>query len=243
MTQIDLVQRYRHLRGISGEIQSAALGLVRRNTMLEFGRRLGVARAGELYLGDQDTKLLYDLAIHAAKPGRSRAIDRYARTAEFPSDSDEARVLAALQKAQFTLLQVQARHPVAGVTAYDLVLKQSFHFMDVAIGLSAEPGDAYVGRLTEVDGFHMSCIGLVPLLPELLEHALPRLPSWAEVPKLDAFQDPRCAVAVYRSAIELGYMRRTVSFDVARELPTAENVTALLSDRPPVDLPRLTLVY
>ena len=58
--------------------------------------------------------------------------------------------------------------------AYDLLLKQSFHLMDVSIGLSAEPKSAFVGRLVEVDGFRMSCLSLVPLRPELLEQACER---------------------------------------------------------------------
>jgi hypothetical protein len=243
MIQTDLVQHYRHLRGIAGDIQNAAVDLVQHSTMMEFGRRLGLVRGGELFLDDEENKVLCDLAIHTARPGRSRAIDRYARTAAFFPGNDEGRVLAALQKAQFTMFKIESRRAVAGAIAYDVLLEQSFHLMDVAIGLSARPGDGFVGRVVEIDGFRMSCLSLVPLLRELLEHALPRMPDSVAVPEINAFQDPRCAIAIYRSAIELGFMQRTVSFDVVNELPTAQNVAALLNDRPPVDLPKLTLVY
>jgi hypothetical protein len=147
MTEIDLVQRYRNLRGIAGDVQNAALALVQHSPMLEFGRRLGVVRTGELHLDHEENRLACDLAIHTARPGRSRAIDRYARSAAFHPGSDEARVLAALQKAQFTMFQFKSRHAVAGAIAYDLLMKHNFHFMGVSIGLSAEPGDTYAGRL------------------------------------------------------------------------------------------------
>jgi hypothetical protein len=242
MTEIDMVQRYRHLRAIAGVIQDGALDLVQHSTMLEFGRRLGAVRMGELCLDDPEIKLVYDLAIHTARPGRSRAIDRYARTATFPPGSDDARLLAALQKAQFTALQIEARHTVAGAMAYDLLLKQSFHLMDVSIGLSAKPKFAFVGRLAEVDGFRMSCLTLVPLRRELLEQALPRLPLTGKNSEIDAFRDPRSAIAVYRAAIELGYMRRTVAFDVVEKVPTARDVARVqdISDRRSGDWQGLT---
>jgi hypothetical protein len=37
-----------------------------------------------------------DLAIHTAPPGRSRVIDRYARSAQLPPGSDEALMLEAM---------------------------------------------------------------------------------------------------------------------------------------------------
>jgi hypothetical protein len=242
MTQIDMVQRYRHLRAIAGEIQDAALQLTQYSTMLEFGRRLAAVRAGELCLDYQEIKLVYDLAIHTARPGRSRAIDRYARIARLPPGSDDARLLAALRKAQFTTFQIEARHAVAGAMAYDLLLKQSFHLMDVSIGLSAEPKSAFVGRLVEADDFRMSCITVVPLRRALLEQALPRAPLWGKNSEIDAFQDPRCAIAVYRAAIELGYMRHTVAFDVVEKVPTARDVARVrdISDRRSGDWQGLT---
>ncbi len=246
MTQTDMVQRYRHLRSIAGEIQAAALELVPHAALIEFGRRLGAVSKGDLCLeDDRDIKLVYDLAIHTARLGRSRAIDRYARNAAFPPGSDEARVLAALQEAKFTIFRFDAPHVEAGAIAHDLIPDQRFHLMDISISLSAQPKASFIGRLVEIEGFRMSCLSVVPILQELLELANSRLPPRGTGSEIDEFQDPRCAIAVYRSAIELGFMRRTLTFDVAKELPTAESVAAVMdiSDRRPVDLPRLTLVY
>ena len=242
MTQIDMVEHYRHLRDIAGDLQDDALELVQHSTMLEFGRRLGVVRSGELWVDDPEAKLVYDLAIHTARPGRSRAIDRYARRGAFPPGSDQARLLVALQNARFTTFQIQGRHPVAGAVAYDLLQKQSFHLMDISIGLSAEARFCFVGRLVEVDGFRMSCLTLVPMYRDLLEQAKPRLPTTMPGSVFEAFQDPRCAIAVYRAAIELGYMRRTVTFDVVKAVPTPQSVAAVMdfTDRRSEDWPTLT---
>ena len=242
MIPIDLVEHYRHLRDVVGDLQDDALELVPESTILEFGRRLGAVRAGALCVDEREAKLVYDLAIHTARPGRSRAIDRYARAAAFPPDGDKARLLAALQTAKFTAFMIEARHKVAGVMAYDLLQKQSFHLMDISLGLSAPAKSSFVGRLVEVDGFHMSCLTLVPMNQELLEHAQPRLPLSLPGSVLEGFQDPRCGIAVYRAAIELGYMRRTVTFDVVKEVPTASSIAAVhgISDRLSGDWPTLT---
>lgn len=243
MTRINLVQHYRHLRGIAAEIQEAALALVQDATFAEHGRRLGMARIGEIWVSDPaEMKLVQDLAIHTARPGRSRAIDRYARIAGFPSDSDAARILAPLRQAQMTLFKAEARHPVAGIMAHDLLLKRSFHFMDVSVGLSAKAGDCFAGRLVEIDGFRMSCLTLVPATRELMEAANVRPLPFAKNSLSQTFQDARFAIALYRAAIELGFMRRTVSFDVVKEVPTAKDVAAILAvnDHQPEDLPLLT---
>jgi hypothetical protein len=178
MAQADIVQHYRYLRGIAADIQNAALNLVPHATLLEFGRRLGVVRKGEFTLeDDEDEKLLDDLAIHMAWQGRSRALDRYALTVPFQPGSDGAHVLAALQNARFTALEVEAKHEVAGVIARDMLTEQSFHLMDVALGMSGKPKSAFVGRLVEIDGFQMSCITLVPATQVLFRAAMQHWPA------------------------------------------------------------------
>ena len=65
--------------------------------MLQHARRLGLAHGKTLMLDSIDElPLAFDLAIHTAPVGRSRAIDRYARSAQFAQGSDEALVLGAM---------------------------------------------------------------------------------------------------------------------------------------------------
>ena len=50
--------------------------------MLQQARRLGLAQGRTLILDDmEEMNYVFDLAIHTGPPGRSRAIDRYARSA------------------------------------------------------------------------------------------------------------------------------------------------------------------
>jgi hypothetical protein len=54
-----------------------------------------------------------DLVVHTAPAARSRAIDRYARSAQLAPGSDEALVLEAMRVARFAILVIERRHEVA----------------------------------------------------------------------------------------------------------------------------------
>ncbi|HEY1936079.1 MAG TPA: hypothetical protein VGG99_29080 [Acetobacteraceae bacterium] len=236
----NFVRRYQEYRRISGDIQSAALESVPGVTMIEFGRRLGAVWHGKVALDEpNDLKLLYDIAIHTAKSGRTRAIDRYARQARFPDGSDNARILHSLRNAYCTMFEFRSRHNVAGVIAWDLLRKQEFHMMDVSLGLSAKTGDCYVGRLMDIDGFSMSCLMVLPIDMDLLEWALPLMPQVRAGSEFAAFQDMRCAVGFYRAAIASGHTARCVNLEVEKELPTEEMVEAIrqANDRRSADWP------
>jgi hypothetical protein len=77
-----------------------------------------LAQGKTLILHDMDEMYyVYDLAIHPAPPGRSRAIDRYARSARFPPRSDDVLVLKAMREARSAILAIERRHPAAGLIA------------------------------------------------------------------------------------------------------------------------------
>lgn len=245
MSDAEIVQRYRHLREVASEIQDAALHPVTSETMIEFGRRLGALRYGRVALeDDNDLKLLYDLVIHTARPGRSRALDRYARTVAFATDSDEDRVLKALQTARVRAFCIKRRHPVAGAIADDMIAGEEFHLMDIAIGMSSAPGAMFVGRLAGIEGFEMSCLTVVPIDLAIMERLMRHGPSLNGGTNADPLQDPRFAIAIYRGAIELGTMRRCVTFDPATAVPTQAEIDSLMATtgRRSVDLPAWTAV-
>jgi hypothetical protein len=245
MEQADLVEHYRRIREIAGDIQNGALALVQYSSLVKFGRRVGIpSRHGVFNEDEGDQKLVFDLAVHTVGPGRSRAIDRYARTAPFVPGTELQRVMHALQRARFCVFQFESRHPVAGAVAHDILEDRQFHFMDVAVGLSGQPGDKFVGRLVEVDGFRMSCLTIIPIIDDLLDRITNRLPSGlADVAAVD-FQDPHFAILFYRAAVGLGIMQRCVTFDPSKRVPTESDIKAImsLSDHRSQGSPALTRV-
>src|SRR5271166_2993328 len=121
MTRREILRRYRHLRAIVTHHHSAALKFLTPAAIIERARGLGLA-AGQMLITDNEKEatLLFDLAIYAAREGRSRAIDRYARAARLPAGSDEALMLEAMRHARFSLWRIERRHDVAGLVLTDL---------------------------------------------------------------------------------------------------------------------------
>ena len=100
-----VLARYRQLREISKKHHHDILKLISGDAMLQQARRLGLAQGRTLILDDmEEMSYVFDLAIYTAPPGRSRAIDRYARSAQLPPGSDEALMLEAMRAARFAIL-------------------------------------------------------------------------------------------------------------------------------------------
>ena len=100
-----VLARYRQLREISKKHHHDILKLISGDAMLQQARRLGLVQGRTLILDDmEEMSYVFDLAIYTAPPGRSRAIDRYARSAQLPPGSDEALMLEAMRAARFAIL-------------------------------------------------------------------------------------------------------------------------------------------
>ena len=156
-TRGEVLARYRRLRAISVQHHSKTMKLVSRDCMLRNARRLGLAQGTVLILDDmEDMNLVFDLSIHTAEPGRSRAIDRYARSAKLPPGSDEALVLDAMCRARFSLIQIERRHPSAGLIAKDRVRGTEHWLVDEGLESSTPDGFVLATRLFTLDSFSMN---------------------------------------------------------------------------------------
>ena len=214
----EVLARYRHLRAISKRHHSRVMDFLSPGAMLQQARRLGLAVGKTLVLDRMDEMTLaYDLAIHTAPSGRSRAIDRYARAALFAPASDEALVLQAMCKARFSLFCVERRHEAVGVIVKDLLRKGEVWLVDEGLESSVPNGSVMATRLYAPEGFSMTAGVTVPVDEELI------LRLWDEVPQLarktpgEVAEDRRFPEAIYRIAVEDGLMADVVYRDVADE--------------------------
>lgn len=136
------MDRYRHLRAISTRHHSAALDCLARPAILERAKHLGLAYGQAVVAeSEEEMALIFDLAVHTAKPGRSRAIDRYATAASLSSSSDELRALDAICGARFSVWRIKRRHETAGVIVTDVLHRDGETWLvDEALTISAKPG-------------------------------------------------------------------------------------------------------
>src|SRR4051812_3074091 len=209
MSREEVLARYRHLRAISTRHHTEALRFLSRPALLEQARHLGLT-AGEMLVAESmdEFTLVVDLAIHASRPERSRAIDRYAGAARLRPGSDEALVLEAMRRARFSVWRVERRHEVAGLVVQDLLRQDEAWLVDEAMERSASAGMAAAIRLCTPETFAMTSGVIVPVdreaLEEVFDEVLPRVRGSPD----QVANDRRFATAIYRTAVASGLMER-----------------------------------
>lgn len=203
----EVLARYRRLREIGKLHHSKILDFLSRDAVLQQARRLGLAHGRTLLLDSMDElTLAFDLAIHTAPAGRSRAIDRYARSAALPSSSDEDLVLKAMCDARFAIVAVQGWHPAAGLLVQDLVRNVDLWLVDEGLEQSMQEGAVFATRYFKPADFAMTAGIIVPMDLALLEAAIMTAPQLGRLTLTEVLDDRRFAEALYRAAIAEGIM-------------------------------------
>jgi hypothetical protein len=212
----EVLARYRHLRKISKRHHSDAMKFLSRDAILHHARRLGLTLGKTLILGNMDElTLACDLALHTAPAGRSRTMDRYARSAQFAPGSDEALMLEAMYNARFAIIIVQRRHPSPGLIVTDLFRKIELWLVDEGLEISLPVGTALATRYYAPDRFVMTAGVGMPVDYDLLESAVESAPQLLLKSHTEVIEDRRFAEAVYRAAIADGIMERVAYQDPA----------------------------
>ena len=99
---------------------------------------------------------LMDLAVYTAPAGRTRAIERYARSVQFAEGSDEALMLEAMCNDRFTIAIARRRHETAGLILTDTVRNADIWLMDEGLEQSFPDGAAIATRYYTLDRFAMT---------------------------------------------------------------------------------------
>jgi hypothetical protein len=211
----EVLARYRHLREISKRHLSDAMKLLSRDAILHHARRLGLTFGKTLILDNMnEITLAFDLAIHTAPDGRSRAIDRYARSAQFASGSDEALMLEAMRDSRFAVILVRRRHPSVGLIVSDLFRNIELWLVDEGLEISLPAGAAFATRYYKPDDFVMTAGVGMPIDLGLVIGAVESAPQLLRKSQVEVIEDRRFAEAVYRAAIAEGLTEGVAYQDV-----------------------------
>jgi hypothetical protein len=199
----EVLARYRHLRQISQRHSSDVMKFLSPDAILHHARRLGLMRGKTVIVDNMDElTLAVDLAVHTAPDGRSRAIDRYARSARFAPGSDEALMLEAMRNARFAIVTVQRRHPSVGLIVTDQFRSTELWLVDEGLETSLPDGTAFATRYYSPDRFVMTAGVGMPVHVGLLVNAVESAPQLQRKSRAEVIEDRRFAEAVYRAAIE-----------------------------------------
>jgi hypothetical protein len=211
----EVLARYRKLREITKQHHRKILDCISAEATLHQARRLGLARGRTLILDDLDElNYVQDLIIHTAPAGRSRAIDRYARSAQLIPGSDEALVLEAMLAARFAILVVDRRHEAAGLIATDLIRRNQIWLVDIGLEASIPNGAIMATRLYTPERFSMTAGVNVPFDFALIENLYAELPRQLNnIPLPRLIVDRRFAETIYRTTLANGITDRMVYLD------------------------------
>jgi hypothetical protein len=217
LTRDDILARYLHLREISKKLHDGVLKSISGDALLNQARRLGLAQGKTLLLDDMDEMYyVYDLAIYTAPPDRSRAIDRYARSARFAAQSDERQMLDVKLRSQFAILLIEQRHEAAGLIATDILRNSKVWLMDIGLESSMDDGQLIATRLLTPGPFSMTAGVNVPFDIEMLEQVCRLLPPRMGSSKPSRIaEDRRFAEAIYKVGLADGVMDRLAYLDPA----------------------------
>ena len=208
----EFLAAYRETRRFVADYQTAAMKSVLPAAIMEQAKRIGLVKDGKLQPGSPaEMTLVFDLAIHTAKDGRSRAIDRVAKQRALPEGGQEATVMEAVRTALFTVWRVDGPHETAGLMAFDVLRQTPFWMVDEWLATSVKPGDRFVTRLADMGDYRMSCGANVPVNDNVFQ-LVAADPRNARASGIDAIlRDRRFAEAFYRAAVT-GRVMRGIAF-------------------------------
>jgi hypothetical protein len=208
LSRTDILNRYRHYSDIRKHIQTATLKNIADSRLLAHAKRIGLSD-GKVIFTDNDIELtlVFDLAVYTSEAGRTRAIDRYARSGPSVSTPDVALVLQGLQASRFSVFGIDGKCEPAGILLQDLMRGGTIWLLDEGLEQSARPGEVFAMRIAPIEQFAITCGAIVPLDIEIFEEIVDFLTDRAPDVELAALADHRrFAVSLYELAIELGLM-------------------------------------
>jgi hypothetical protein len=202
-----VLRRYRHLRAIGMHHHHAALKFLAQPAIAEYARRLGMM-AGQTLIADNEEELalVFDLAIYTAREGRSRAIDRHAKTVRLSPDSDEIVMLEAMCRARFSIWRIDRRHDTCGLVVNDLLRQADAWLVDEGLEASGMTGMCFASRLCDADRFAITSGVVIPVGRSMLEDVLTDGLACRHADPVQVGDDPRFASAIYRVALDGGIM-------------------------------------
>jgi hypothetical protein len=208
-TRADIIARYRQLRAICKDHHHKILDLVSPSAMLQQARRLGLSDGRRLFLdGLEAFDLVSDLLVYTAPAGRSRALDRYARTVPSPAVPDETVMLDAMRNARFCILRMERRHSAAGLILWDNARDEELWLVDEGYETWMREGMLVATRYYTPEAFSMTAGNSLPVDEELIARTLDCVPYLRRKRIEQMLDDPRFAEALYRLAIEGGVLKR-----------------------------------
>lgn len=198
---------YRAIRRHLMDWQSAALATVPFSVIREHAKRINLTHDTVFIVENEpEMTLVYDLAVHTSREGRSRAIDRIAKLRAAQTEGLPGMVLAGLRAARFTAWQIDRPHETAGLWIEDLFFKTRLWLMDEGFSQTMPAGMVVASRLAPMGEYWVSCGAAVPIDKTVRDLVHSDAFAHRKNDPETLMGDRRFAEAFYRAGIESGVM-------------------------------------
>jgi hypothetical protein len=195
---------------------------VPKSVVPEYGKKLGIAKAGTLIINNEDEiAILYDYIFHHFRRAEKTVIDRYVETTPPASESPEAELLGAMQKSYYSLFRVERIKPRQGAVLHDLLTDASLDLMNVSLSDTGEPGIILAGRILPFGDFAMSSGTMIPVSEAVYQqHITPVLDKFLNDkardthPLLPSAQEAAFVAQIIRAALREGGEDNTFYTDI-----------------------------
>ena len=196
----EVLTRYRGLRELSRKHVNAIIKRLPKKTVLYWGKRIGLVRRKAFVASSiEEMALVFDLALYSTRTGKISPVERYRRTLEFATGSEDDLMLDAMCRSRFSLFLIKRRHLAAGLILEDLLRQEEVWLMDEGFEQTVPDGAALASRVTKPDAFHMTTGASIPITRDAMEDVAAAIPS-LDVPLADG-TNVRFIETVYRSAV------------------------------------------
>ncbi len=169
----ELLDRYRHFRSVSRELNLTLVKQLPKVAVPECGKKLGLYKAGTLILNnDDEIAILYDYCLYHYRRGGKNAIERYLNNSPPEPGSVEMVILQAMTDSFYSTFKVIDIQPHQGASLQDLLSHNIINLVDISLSETGFPGLVVTGRVLPFGDYHMSSGTLIPLPESVYEEKI-----------------------------------------------------------------------
>ena len=160
----DILTRYKHLRLVSRNLNDKLVRRLSKDVLHEGGRKLGILKGNTLVFESEDeSSVLMDYCIYDVRRNGCNVIEQYLISSAPDSESDELDCLRSMQRAIYSLFEVESVERGLGVTVRDMRTNETHLVVDTGLGSSAQPGLIIASRLRLHADFAMTGGAALPV--------------------------------------------------------------------------------
>ena len=169
----ELLDRYKHLRNVGRDLNSALIKQIPRTAISECGKKLKLIRGKVFVVGNEsEFEILFDYCLYNYRRKNKNTIERYLENYPPPPLSDEMILLQAMVQSYYSLFVVEDIHAGKGATLRDMLRDKLILLMDMGMGESTRIGMVFAGRVLPLTDFYMTSGTFIPIHRELVGQKL-----------------------------------------------------------------------